>query len=110
MQWARAAERDEREAGGIVSALDGDDAQRAQHLGVHDVDYCGGVDPVQRTFGGGPVELHAAREALRQTAEQEVRVRDRRLRPTPAVTGGARVRPCALRADAQRTAGVAPDE
>ena len=63
MQRPGAAEGDEREVARVVTALDRDDAQRAQHLGVDDVDDRRGVDAVERAFGRVPVELDAVRRA-----------------------------------------------
>ena len=60
MQRPGAAERDEREVGRIVPALDGDDAKRTQHLGVDDVDDAAGIDSAKRSLGRRPVELDAA--------------------------------------------------
>ncbi len=56
------------------------------------------------------VELEPAGERRRQPPEQEIRVGDGRARAPAAVTGRARVRPRALRPDAQRPAGVTPDD
>ena len=63
VQRAGAAERDEREVARIEALLDGHDTQRADHLGVHDVDHGGRVDRAERALGGAPVELDAARAA-----------------------------------------------
>ncbi len=62
VQRPRAAERDEREVGRIVPALDGDDAQGAQHLGVHDLDHVGRVDAGERLLRRSAVELEPACE------------------------------------------------
>ena len=92
MQRPRAAEGDEREVARIVAALDRDDAQRAQHLGVHDRDDRRRVDLAERTLRRLAIELEAARQLLGQPAEQEVRVRDGRARAAPARSRPARAR------------------
>ena len=81
-----------------------------QHLGVDDVDDGRRIEPRERALRCGDVELDAAGEALRQAAEQQVRIRDRRLRAAAAVAGGARAGAGALWSDAQRATRVAPDE
>ena len=68
------------------------------------------VDPRERAFRCSAVELDAARERVRQTAEQEVRVRHRRLRPAASVTGGSRIRAGALRPDPKSTTCITPDD
>ena len=82
MERPRAAERDERQAARVAPPLDGDDAQRAQHLRVHDLHDVGGVEPVERPLGCGAIELEAVGEPPGDPAEEEVRVGDGR--PEPA--------------------------
>ncbi len=96
MQRAGAAERDEREVPRIVAALDGDDPERTQHLGVHDLDHVGRIEAFERPLRRLAVELDAAGEPPRQATEQEVRVRDRRPLAAAAVAGGPRRRTGAL--------------
>ena len=110
MQRAGAAERDEREVARIEPLLDRDDAQRAHHLRVHDVDHPGWVDGSQRPLGGLRVELDPARQGRRQAPEEKIRVGHRRPGTTPPVAGGAGIGARALRADAQRPAFVEPDD
>ena len=78
---AGAAEGDERELARIVAALDRDEPQRAQHLGVHDLDRLGRVDSRrtrarQRSRSSSSPPASRAREP----AEQQVRVGHRRPR------------------------------
>ncbi len=109
VQRSCAAVCDEREVARIVPTLDGDDAQRAQHLGVHDLDDRRRVDSRERTFSGSAVENEPARERIRQPSEQEVRVGHGRA-AARAVTRGAGMRARALRPDANRSAGVEAHE
>ena len=64
VQRPGAAERDEREVARVVAALDGDDAQRAQHLGVRRPRSTsrGSIPPSARC-GRVAVELEPARRA-----------------------------------------------
>ena len=62
VQRAGAAECDEREVARIEALLDGDDAERAHHLGVHDLDHRLGVETVERSARGARVELDSARQ------------------------------------------------
>ena len=110
MQRARAAERDECEVARIQPLLDRDDAQRAHHLRVHDVDHTGRVDGSQRPLGGLRVELDPARQGRRQAPEEKIRVGHRGPGTTPPVASGAGIGTRALRADAQRPAFVEPDD
>ena len=48
MQWPGAPERDEREVARVEPLLDGDDAERAHHLGVHDLDHGGRFEAAER--------------------------------------------------------------
>ena len=99
VQRPGAAERDEREVARIVAALDRDDAQRAQHLRVDDLDDGRGVERRRaraRRPRGRARRPPASR--VRQAAEQEVRVGHGRLRPAAAVAGRARVGARALAA------------
>ena len=93
-----------------MAALDRDDTERPQHLGIDDIDDRRRVDPRECAFRCSAVELDAAGERVRQTAEQEVRVRHRRLRPAASVTGWSGIRAGALRPDSKRTACVTPDD
>ena len=106
VQRPGAAERDEREVARVVAALDRDDAQRPQHLGVDDPDDRLRVEVAERALGRGAVELDPAREARGQAAEQKVRVGHRRQRPAAAVARRAGVGAGALRPDAHRPARV----
>ena len=110
MQRPGAAERDEREVARIEPLLDRDDAQRAHHLRVHDVDHAGGVDASQRSLGGLRVELDPAGQGRRQAPEEKIRVGHRRPGTAPPVAGGPGIGTRALRADAQRSALVEPDD
>ena len=93
-----------------MAAFDRDDPQRAQHLGVDDLDRPGWVQSFERTLGCAHVELHSAGKTLGQTSEQEVRVRHRRHAAAAVVGGRARLRAGALRPDPQRAARIAPDD
>ena len=105
MQGPGAAECDEREIARVVSALDGDDAQRTKHLRVHDLDHGRGIDVSERGRRGVAVEDEPARQLRRQAPEQEVRVGD--CRPAAgAVAGGAWMRARALGADLHRAARI----
>ena len=93
MERPGATERDEREVAWIVTAFDRDDAERAQHLGVHDLDR---VRPDRCRRAPAPqlaVELEPARQRRRQPAEQEVGVRDGRSRAAVSVAGGPGIAP-----------------
>ena len=67
VQRAGAAERDEREVARVEAALDRDDPQRREHLGVDDRDHVlrRRADRRERPLGGVAVELEAARRAGR---------------------------------------------
>ena len=110
MQRTCAAERHEREVGRIVPALHRDDTQRAQHLRIDDVDDGRRIDSRERTLGSAAIELDAARQPVRQAAEQEIRVGHGRLRAAASVTGRPGIRACTLGPDAERTARIRPDE
>ncbi len=109
MQRAGAAERDEGEVARVVAALDRDDAERAQHLRVHDLDHRGRVDAGQRRGRRVAVEHEPAGELRRQPAEQQVRVGHGRA-AAGAVAGGPGIGARALRPDADRPARVETDE
>jgi hypothetical protein len=110
VQWARAAERDQRELARIVPALDRDDAQRPQHLRVHDLDDLGRIKAFERALGGSPIERYVARQLRGQPPEQQVRIGDGRPSAAPPIAGGPRLRGRALGADSQCPARVPPDE
>ena len=109
MQRAGAAVRDEGEIARVVAALDRHDAQRAQHLCVHDLDDRGRIDPVERGCGCIAVEDEAARQLLRQPVEQEVRVRHGRA-AAAAVARRTRIGARRLGPDAKRAARILPHE
>ena len=105
MQRAGAAERDEGEVARVVPALDRDDAQRTQHLRVHDRDDRARVDRRRaraRRRRGRARRRRRAAPAARPSSE--VGVGDRRLRAAAPVARRARVGAGALGADAQRAA------
>src|SRR5256885_16934152 len=108
MHRPRAAEGHEREVRRIVAAFDGDDPECAQHLRVHDVDHRSGIETAERTLGCGAVQLDTPGQALRQPAEQEVRIGDRRLGPASSVTGWPGLCGRTLRADAYCAPPVTP--
>ncbi len=110
MERPGAAERDEREVARIVTAFHRDDAESTEHLGVHDLDRVLRIDARERLLRSSAVQSEPARQRRRQTAEQEVGVRDGRSRAAVSVAGRAGHRAGALRADAQRAAGIAPDD
>nr|WP_228430976.1 hypothetical protein [Baekduia soli] len=112
VQPARSAEGHEGEALGRQAALDGDQAQRAEHVLVDEVDDPLGRlghpdaeavgDARDRCVGGVGVELHRAPEqARREPAEHDVGVGHRRLGPAGAVAGRPGHRARAARPDAQ---------
>ena len=109
MQRPGAAERDEREVARIVAALDRDDAQRAEHLRVHDVDHRLRIDVAERALGRRAIEHEAARELGREAPEQQIRIGDGRA-AARAVTRGAWMCAGRLGTDAYRAAGVARHE
>ena len=121
VQRSGAAEGDEHELAGIVAALHGHQAHRADHVGVGDLhDAGGGGDRVERQWRGhavgdglargGGVQRHLAAEEERgvQPAEDQVGVGDGRRGAAAAVAGRARPRACAARAHAERAARVDP--
>ena len=55
----------------IETALDGYNAQRSQHLRVHDFHRVGGIEAGEGPLGRGTVRLDSARELLRQATEEE---------------------------------------
>ena len=62
--------------------LDGDHyPQCAQHLGVHDLQHVGGVEPLEGLPGCGAIELDAVGEPSGEPAEEKIRVGDGRLEP-----------------------------
>ena len=109
-----AAVGDEREVARVVAALDGDEAQRARHVLVHDrEDSLRGLlgrreahrvgDRLHRGARRLDVERHLAAEQLRrQVPEHDVRVGHRRQLAAPAVGGRAGGGARRLRPDAQR--------
>ena len=110
MERPGASERDERELARIVPALDGDDPEGMEHLGVHDLDRICRVDAAERPLGRGTVEIEATGERSRQSPEQEIRIGDRRLRAAIAVARRPGHGPGALGTDAQRSTCVPPDD
>ena len=60
VQRPGATEGDEGEVARVETLLDGDDAQRAHHLGVDDVDHPGRVDLCERPLGRSDIELDSA--------------------------------------------------
>ncbi len=98
------AERDQGEIAGIEPALDGDQPQRALHVGVGQVDDRGrdrgrlrsgtgelAVKRFDRRDRPGAVQFHAAAQphAGRQSAQHEVCVGNSRQYPAPPVAGRA---------------------
>ena len=111
MERPRPAEGDERELPRIVPALDRDEPQRAQHLGVHDRDDRG-RDRSRRAHAR-PRRDRARRppaSSVGQPSEDEVRIRDGRAGPAAAVTRRSGLGTGALGPDAQRTALVPPGD
>ncbi len=110
MQWPGASERDEREVARVEPLLDGDDAERPRHLGVHDLDDAGRIEVAESACRRRFVEGDPTRQPRREPAEEQVGIRNRRALPASAVARGARVGAGALRSDAERTACVLPDD
>ena len=110
MQRAGAAEGDEGEFAGVVPALDGDDAQGAEHLSVHDRDRIRRIDAREGALCRLGVELQAARERRRQPPEEQVGIRHGRPRPAAAVAGGTWIGAGALGPNAQGASAVSPDD
>ena len=105
----RAAVRDEGEVARIVAALDGDDPQCPQHLCLDDRDDRRRIDPVESRGRRVAIENEPAWQLHRETAEEEVRVGDRRA-AAAAVTRRPGIRARRLRPDMHRATGVAPHE
>jgi hypothetical protein len=106
VQRPRTAERDEREVARVETALDGDDAQRAEHLGIHDLDDGRRLERAHRVLRCVAVELDSSSEPLRKPSEQEVRVGNGRVRSTAPVARRPGVGACALRSDPDRASRV----
>ena len=113
MQRTRAAKSDDAEIARIEAALNRDDAQRAQHDFVGDIDDAlGGLfgrkadrltDLGDRGFGAGDIERHVAAEKNgRQIAENDVGVADGRLGAALAVSDRPGLGAGAARANPQR--------
>ena len=110
MQRPGAAVRDERELARIVPTLDRDDAQRAQHLRVHDLDHRSRIDPGERALrrprdrATSPPGSSAGNRPSRRFASVTVGA------AASPVTRRAWIRAGRLRSDPHRAAGVAPHE
>ena len=113
VQRAGAAERDQGEVARVEALLHGDEAERAEHVLVDDVEDAlrglvdvqaeGAGDLPHRGRGGVGVQRHLPAEQARgEAAEHDVRIGHRRLLPALAVAGRPRRRPRALRPDPQR--------
>ena len=122
VQAAGTAEGEQREAAGVVAALEGDHLDRAGHVLVGDLDDRRGQlhrlhaetrrKPIDRLDREARVESHAPAEEVLgvEATEQEVRVRHRHLAAAAAVADRAGLRPGAARADAKEAACVHPGD
>src|SRR5919108_3846672 len=105
-----AAKGDGRGLAWIAPALDRDDAKRAEHLGVHDLDHVRGLHLAECTLSSDTVELEAVGQPGRKPSEQEVGVCDRGPLAAAAVASWSWIGPGALRPDVERSAGVDPGD
>jgi hypothetical protein len=108
VQRPRASEGDEREIARVEPLLDGDDTERANHLGVDDFDHRGRIEISERSLRGTAVELDPARQPLGQASEEQVCVRDGRAAATLSVASRPGICAGALGPDPHGTAPV-PD-
>jgi len=117
MHRTGAAEREQRKVARIESALDGDDADGAFHVGVDDANHAvsggigrrfhGGREASNRTCGTFGKNLHlAAKKAFRdEPSRDEVSVGDGG-EVAASITRWPRICPGTFRADAQRAARI----
>ena len=118
MQAAGAAEGEQGELAGVLAALHRDHPQRPGHGRLGHLQHALG-QPLRRQSGAGGERFHrrpagrhveghaAAEEAIgEEPAEIEVGVGDGHLAPAATIADRTGIGPGALRADAQRAAGV----